>query len=427
MTLLNFSEEDDMSDMKRNVVLALAVAAAVAAPSAFATNGYMPHGIGTNAKATGGAGIAFPQDALAAATNPAGQMAVGNRMAFGMDWFQPHRSATRIDNTTSVHRNSESNDYFMPEFGYATPVGSNSSLGVVVHGAGLGVDYGKPWSVSGGTTNLFMLLKYMYVAPTFAMKVGPHSFGASVNIVKGNFDVRGLQGFAGFTPSGGTTMLTDKGEDGATGIGVKLGWTGELAPNLSMGATWQPETNMSKFGLYKELFAEQGDADVPAQYGVGLAWKAASATTFAFDYVVIKWADIKSFANTANASVTATSGTRLGENNGLGFGWKDQTVYKLGVSHQTGKWTLRAGYNYGASPVQSKETLFNTLAPAVTEKHYTFGASWAVSNSTDVGLAFMLSPSNEVKGSGTNTASGMTNPNLRMNQNSLGVALNVKL
>jgi long-chain fatty acid transport protein len=411
-------------------VLAAAVAAVVAAPGAFATNGYMPHGIGTNAKAMGGVGIAFPQDAMAAATNPAGQVLVGNKLSFGMDWFRPFRSATRIVDTSGSYRDSDSNDYFMPEFGYATPVGSSSSLGVVVHGAGLGVDYGTPWAVAntatGATgTNLYMLLKYMYIAPTWAMKAGNHSFGASLNIVKGNFDARGLQAFRTFTPSATTDNLTDRGEDSATGVGVKLGWIGELTSNFAMGATWQPKTNMSKFGRYKELFAQQGDADIPEQYGLGLAWKASPATTVGFDVVKIKWSGVKSFSNSADVALTAA--TKLGENDGLGFGWKDQTVYKLGVSHQFGKLTLRAGYNYGKMPVVADETMFNTIAPAVTETHYTLGGSWAVSSTTDIGLTYMYSPKSELKGSGTQAASGLTNPDLKMNQNSLGISLNVKM
>ena len=43
-----------MSGMKRNVVLALAVAAAMAAPSAFATNGYFSHGYGMKSKGMAG-------------------------------------------------------------------------------------------------------------------------------------------------------------------------------------------------------------------------------------------------------------------------------------------------------------------------------------------------------------------------------------
>lgn len=414
-------------NIKKSLVLAAAVATAVAAPGAFATNGYMSHGNGINAKAMGGVGIAFPQDAMAAATNPAGQALIGNRMSFGIDWFRPFRSVNRITSGTNTsYTDNVTNDFYVPEFGYATPFGSGSSLGVVIYGAGLGTDFGTPWAAAGGTTNLYSMLKQMYIAPTWAMKMGNHAFGVSLNIVKGSFDVRGLQGFAGFTRSNSTANLTDKGEDGSSGVGLKLGWMGELTPNLSMGATWQLKTNMSKFGKYKELFAEQGDFDVPEQYGLGMAYKATPATTVGVDVVKIKYSGVKSLANRYDANPSAGAGYYLGDNNGIGFGWKDQTVYKLGVSHQIGKWTLRAGYNYAKAPIQADQTLFNTIAPAVTTTHYTVGASWAVSSSTDVALAFMYSPSNELKGSG-NAPNGMTNPDLKMNQNSLGISLNVKM
>ena len=80
-----------MSGMKRNVVLALAVAAAVAAPSAFATNGYFQHGYGMKSQGMGGAGVAYAQDSLAAATNPAGMALIGDRMDVGVSWFRPIR------------------------------------------------------------------------------------------------------------------------------------------------------------------------------------------------------------------------------------------------------------------------------------------------------------------------------------------------
>ena len=43
----------------------------------FATNGYFAHGYGTKNKALAGAGVALPQDAMIAATNPAGMVWVG--------------------------------------------------------------------------------------------------------------------------------------------------------------------------------------------------------------------------------------------------------------------------------------------------------------------------------------------------------------
>ncbi len=413
--------------VKKSLVLAAAVAAAVAAPGAFATNGYLGHGIGTDAKGMGGVGIAMPQGGMAAASNPANQMYVGNRVTFGMDWFRPFRSATGTRGASdTAYRDSESNDYYMPEFGYATPMGSSSSLGVVVYGAGLGTDYGVNGRFGSGSS-IFSLMKQMTIAPTWATKMGNHSFGVSLNLVRQQLDIRGMSNFTGYSRE--SANVTDKGEDLATGYGVKLGWTGELTPNFTMGATIQPQTSMSKYGRYKGLLAEQGKLDVPAQYGLGLAWKAGSATNVGFDVVKIKWNSVKSLGNRFDAAPTIAGGTgpALGDNDGIGFGWKDQTVYKLGVSHQVGKWTLRAGYNYGKTPLQADQTLFNIIMPAVTEKHYTLGASWAVSNSTDVSLAYMYSPSSELKGSGNAAGGNGANPDLKMNQNSLGIGFNIKM
>ena len=365
--------------LKKSLVLAAAVAAVVAAPGAFATNGYMGHGIGTDAKGMGGVAIALPQGGMAAASNPAGQMYIGNRLTFGVDWFRPFRSATGFDAIgDNTYVASESNDYYMPEFGYATPIGSSSSLGVVVYGAGLGTDYNRLWTavntatVAVNPTSLFSLLKQMTIAPTFATKVGSHSFGVSLNIVKQNLDFRGFQGFDTTANTRSVGNVTDRGEDNSSGMGVKLGWIGELTPNLSMGATYQPQTSMSKFGKYKGLLAEQGKLDVPASYGLGLSFKASPATVVGFDVVKIKWGGVKSLANTTPATAPTglvAAGAALGDDNGSGFGWQDQTVYKLGVSHQFGKWTLRAGYNYGKTPLQASQTLFNTVMPAVTDTH----------------------------------------------------------
>ncbi|MFP5504789.1 MAG: hypothetical protein ACLGH6_01190, partial [Gammaproteobacteria bacterium] len=68
--------------MKGNVIrtmVALAVAAAIAAPAAHATNGYFKIGYGTKNRGMAGAGLAFSQDSLAPAVNPSGLSFVGNR------------------------------------------------------------------------------------------------------------------------------------------------------------------------------------------------------------------------------------------------------------------------------------------------------------------------------------------------------------
>jgi long-chain fatty acid transport protein len=60
-----------MSIYLRSRLLALTLLLAI---PAFATDGYFSIGYGVKQVGQGGAGIAFPQDSLAAATNPAGMI-----------------------------------------------------------------------------------------------------------------------------------------------------------------------------------------------------------------------------------------------------------------------------------------------------------------------------------------------------------------
>ena len=64
----------------------LALSLLTAAANATATDGYFAHGYGVKSQGMGGVGIALPQDAIAAASNPAGMGLIGDRMDVGMTY-----------------------------------------------------------------------------------------------------------------------------------------------------------------------------------------------------------------------------------------------------------------------------------------------------------------------------------------------------
>ena len=109
-------------------IAAVAALFALIAAPVLATNGYLIHGIGTRAKALAGAGAAYPQDALAAATNPAGMAFVGKRYDFGLGIFNPGRQYTVSGNPSFAPGTfglapgtveSDSDYFFVPNFGAA--------------------------------------------------------------------------------------------------------------------------------------------------------------------------------------------------------------------------------------------------------------------------------------------------------------------
>lgn len=405
-----------------NLVVSMFTAGLIASPLAYATNGYFAHGYGMKAKGMAGVGIALPQDSIAAATNPAGMVLLGDRTDLGLDVFKPSRGAEVVGagglGNGTFDGNGKSN-FFIPEIGYNKMMDSNMSLGVSVYGnGGMNTDYKtSPFGPNAGIN-----LEQLFIAPTWAMKLNPqHSIGVAINLVRQTFSATGLGAFA--TSSSNSAALTDNGKDSSTGVGLRLGWTGELTPMLTMGATYQPKTKMSKFSKYAGLFAEQGGFDIPATYGLGIALKASSETTIAIDYQAIQYGGVPSVAN------TLTAGGPLGADNGMGFGWTNVKVFKFGVSQAMSEsLTVRAGYSHNTQPIPSSQTMFNILAPGVVQDHLTLGATWNVSRQNEVTVAYMHAFEKKVNGPGSIPAGfGGGDANIHMNENSLGVAYSWKM
>ncbi len=434
--------------MKLNKLMGMLAIAGLTAPGlALATNGYFSHGYGMKAKGMAGVGIALPQDALAAATNPAGMAFVGDRLDVGVDWFRPTRDSEIVSplgvipGLTGDFNGNGKKNFFMPEFGYNKMLGWNMALGISVYGnGGMNTTYDNGPAPFGGGIPLFnggtgqrtgVNLEQLFIAPTFAYKITKdHAVGVTLNLAYQRFRADGLGNFAGLSMS--PTNFSDRGTDSSTGWGIRLGYTGNLTDAVTVGATYQSRTWMGKFGKYKGLFAEHGDFDIPENYGIGIAVKATPKLTVAADIQQINYGSINAIANKMPAfpPMCLMMGTcLLGASNGPGFGWRDMTVFKLGVSYAwSDQLTLRAGFSTTNQPIPKSQTLFNMVAPGVVENHLTLGATWAVSPASELSLAYMHAFNKKVKGSGSFMMAppGMAEANLKMYEDSLGIAYGLK-
>jgi len=435
--------------MKMKKIAAL-LAIAAASGSAFATNGYFSHGYGIKAKGMAGVGIAFPQDALAAATNPAGITDIGDRVDVGIDYFMPRRDASIAANgfdpdgpsnpAPAMPFNGSWNgdgqkNFLVPEFGYNKKLGWDMAVGVAIYGnGGMNTHYdtspfaaGGLGAAMGGQSPGGVNLEQLFVAPTFAMKINKnHSLGVSIIYAYQRFGATGLQAFGNAGVSSDATALTNNGYAHSNGWGVRVGWTGKASDNVTLGATYASKMKMGKFDQYKGLFAEQGGFDIPENYGIGIAVKATPNLTIAADIQQINYSSIKSIANPA--SNLFTLGNPLGASNGPGFGWRDMTVFKLGLSYDYSKdLTFRAGYSVNRQPIPSAETLFNILAPGVIENHLTLGGTWTMANKNELTVGYMHGFSKTVNGSSSVPLNfGKGEASIKMHQDSIGIGYGIK-
>jgi long-chain fatty acid transport protein len=274
------------------------------------------------------------------------------------------------------------------------------------------------------------------------------TLGASFLLGYQTIEVRGVGAFQGYTQTftqsfianrgasaSSPLSLTDQGEDSSWGYGFQVGALWDINPQWTLGLSLRSKMYMEEFDKYKDLFAGGGDFDMPAVGQIGLAYKPNDRLAIALDVQQIWYGQIDSIANenqlaqkcNMNAAFGPTqdgsvydSSYCLGGSNGAGFGWRDMTIFKLGIQYAINDaLTLRAGYSHGNQPVAGSQVAFNALAPAVIEDHWTLGATYKLRPNYELTFWGMYAPQETVKGPGAFT--GPQAPEISMSQYELGV------
>lgn len=473
-----------MKKFNNKKILTMAVSAALMfAGSASATNGYFSHAYSQKDAGLAGAGVAKDKDldALSGATNPANMVFAGDRWDLGMNLFSPDRWYS-VDGNPSLNEGfapfgqipgcppdtsqgqacqlpfgigqqsitSENTLFPIPSFGWNKMLSDRSSFGVMVYGNG-----GMNSEYQGGTANVFnpgtqtivtgpgtfaggtagVDLMQLFVAPTYAMKVGENSsVGASIIGVFQRFEAKGLGSFAGVTND--AAHLTNNGYDTSVGLGFKVGFNTQLIEGLRFGASYQSKMRMSAFDDYSGLFAEDGDFDIPETWTFGIEADVGERSEFLLDIQRINYSDVKSIGNGIEplasgecfdalnnffytGNMFATGPGCGGGSNGFGFGWNDMTVVKAGYEWEANdEWTFRMGYSVTNQPIEPSEVIFNILAPGVIEKHITAGFTKQMSDNSEITMSFMYGNGEEV--SGPNPLDPNQTISIDMNQYQLG-------
>ncbi len=396
-----------MSASSRKFLRAIAASgialAALTAVPAQATDGYFLNGVGAKAKGMGGVAIGLPQDALSVATNPAAATTMDKRVDFGVEIFVPDRGTEISGNGAGLngsYSGNGSNPFVLPEFGYVRKVADNVALGLTINGnGGMNTDYEtNPFASFGASGPAGVDLKQVFIAPTVAVEFAEgHSVGLSPIILVQGFRAEGIQPFT--AASAAPANFTNQGTDWAFGGGFRVGYLGELAPGVNIGAFYQSRIWADEFDKYAGLFAQGGGFDVPESYGVGIGLEPVEGVKLGVDVKRIEYSEVQSVGNPL---APLFSGVPFGFEGGPGFGWRDVTVFKVGGSVDVSEnLTLRAGYGRSDNPVPQSETFLNILAPGVVQDHFTLGATLGIGGGKELTVFGMRAPRNTVEGSGS--------------------------
>jgi long-chain fatty acid transport protein len=359
-----------------------------------------------------GAGVALPQEALIAATNPAGIAFLGNRVEVGAAVFSPRRSyevtGASIQPPFAGKVESGREYFVIPEMGATWQLDEHKSVGLTLFGnGGMNTSYSASDTSGGigtfGAGSTGVDLSQIFLSPTFSYRFdNDAAIGVSAILAYQRFEATGIASFAGLSNS--SQNLSNNGHDDSFGAGINLGFILPVADTLTLGGGYRSRVYMTELDDYQGLFAEQGDMDVPASATIGLAWKTTESLTLAIDVQKTWYSSINAVGNTMMPAMGACMGgdasSCLGGNNGIGFGWKDMTTVKLGLQYEASNdWTWRAGYSHGNQPIPETDVFFNILAPGVMEQHFTAGFTKKFdSGKQEINFAAMYAPRHSVSG-----------------------------
>jgi len=425
------------SNFKQALLSSIAAAAVMSAGAAHATNGYFSNAYGTAAKGMAGASIALPQDTQAAMNNPAGMKKIGTRVEGTLALFSPLRkystagaAATNFMNDNE--QKSGNNLFYIPGFGVNWDMG-DYSLGVTMSAnGGMNTDYAGNVFTGGTSGRTGIDLAQVFLGFTYARQLDDmNTIGITPTFAAQRFKATGLQGFAAI--SSDSTKLTDNGYDYSYGYGVRVGWLGQVNDKLSFGAMGQSRMYMQKFDKYAGLFAEQGDFDIPPTVSFGASYKVDNKLTVAVDVQRIFYGQVDAIGNPLQSIASVHTGAggnisplSLGGDQGVGFGWQNMNIGKIGAQYQySDDIALRAGISHNTQAFPDTETLFNILAPATVNTHVSIGGTYDMTPNLALSMSYTHAFNANITGINVNHIFGAagTPIDLQMKQHDLEVGV----
>ena len=373
----------------------LATVLSGSATTLYATNGDQMLGVTATQWGMAGAVVAAPQDSGTVLTNPAGLSLLDIedvRFDMGFGFLNPPRKANGTE--------SDSNLYLIPSGSAAFKIDEQMTFGMGMAGfSGMGVDFADIMTAAPGNQSVVTTKQFYKIAPGFSYQVDDKlALGAALNI-----DYQSLAM---------ANSMFQLPQSQVYGFGFTLGMIYKFNDAMQFGASYVSKQSMSTFHWNTPAGAYSMTMDAPEMLSIGLAYKTAGDLLVEADIKYIGFSDVLdrvAFDTPAGAST-------------MNFGWDDQIVFALGVQKSINdKTTLRAGLNYGESPIGPEDVDNNLGSLAVTEMHVSLGATRKLGKRVEGTLSYAHAFNNEIT---SNSGSGNV---IELEQNVLNVQISYKM
>lgn len=336
--------------------------------------GYSAKGIGM-----GNTGVAYPQDSLSSAYNPANSAMVGDRYdSIAGATYSPGSATIRNNpvptaDTTNYNRRTWSPVFAM---GLNKQVTENISAGLIVYSRFFKRTYYNNSNVLVGETKIHHAYERYAASLIGAYNICDRvQLGITLDVNVGHHKVGGTQNFDNPALTVAPGHVTNRGYDWNWGLGTTVGLLWEVTSDLKLGVSFRPETKMSRFHQYTGFIPERGILHSPQEVWGGVSFRVIPCLTLAVDVQYI-WANRLRGAHNPIIVLDPTV-EKLGSKTGSAFGLSSEFVLHAGVDYAVvDNLILRAGYIY-KRPIERKSQAFFDIIYNIPMKDYiTVGATY---------------------------------------------------
>ena len=236
------------------------------------------------------------------------------------------------------------------------------------------VDAQYPGFVAGTEPNLFGFSRQLFSPGVSHRLSGGETLDVSAVLAYQRFGVAnlGLQEATQWHWDA-TDPWYDPYQESGYGTGVRLALRSPLTEHLAIDAGYQSRIDMEAFGVYRGVYSQPADLDIPARAMVGLAWQAGDRSWLNFSIERVLYSDINAFPS---RYLPDRFLSLLGDSTSPTFAWDDLTVYSVGWRWSDGSNTeWRLDFTSRSQPEPTSQVLTNALAGELASNAMVLGYS----------------------------------------------------
>ena len=347
--------------------LALAIGLLCLHGTVLATNGDQRVGLNATQAGMAGAVVAMPEDSATLFSNPAGLAGLDMesvRLDMGFSLLNPPRSING--------QKSDSNLSFLPTGAVSFRISPRLVLGMGLSGvSGFGVDVADAIPAAAGNQAVVTQREVLQFSPALAYQVTDRlALGASLNVYNQSLALSNPQ--------------FSLPQNRQFGFGASLGATWRANADWQLGLAYSSKQNGSAHEFNTADGKVSLDLDGPASLALGAAYIGTPGLVVEANVKRIWFSRVRD-----QVALGHPDGYAGPVPAAIPFGWKDQTVYAIGLRKEMGPaTTVRMGLSHGRSPIGAASVDTNLGSVAIVETQLGLGVTRRFTDNLSSNLAY---------------------------------------